>query len=758
DAAGNTSAASSALAVTVDTTADAAPAGLDLAAGDDTGSSDSDNLTKATTGLSVSGTGVNGSVATLFDDKDNDGVVDAGESLGTSTVASGVWSVDASLAAGAHSLKAVQTDAAGNTSAASSALAVTVDTTAPTFTSLTTVTAVDENSGSVKEIYIAATNDNQSVTFSLKAVGDYAGLSINSSSGVVTLTADPDFEAKGSYAFTVVATDAAGNAMEQALNLAINDVNEAPVISVNKSVNFIQGETVTISSAKLFASDQDAGDTAAILTYTVTTAPTAGKLFRDANKDGVLDNGEALVVNSAFTQADINSGLLKYTGDAGTFDFSVSDDDESASLTDSATFILSPFAVTPKTLDQLDVGVKGALALPGKSMVTVITDNSLSKVDQLDAFVATLAPASDIQSHLDAFVENNAELDTVLAVTLSVDDVTEGSISISGTGAAIEGLVIDTNSLPVGTTLIFNNVEFAVIVGPATLSGGDGSNVVVGDDSKQHMILGADDDTLYGGGGDDTIGSLGGDDILYGEAGNDTITGGEGNDTLIGGEGDDSLDGEAGVDTARFSGNWEDYSFTNPDNGNSLVDMANHQTALPTRITITDKRDGSPDGVDTVTNIELFEFADEVLDFAAPTLESVTPAEGAVSVDVAGNLVFDFSETVVKSRGAIELQKDGVSIASTSDDTLEVAINGDKLTLNPTSDLEVGTTYTVRFDADSILDQAGNAYLDDEDEPYSFTTEAAYVGTGGNSDGGGIDAGAVIVGSAALGLLVWAIL
>ena len=52
---------------------------------------------------------------------------------------------------------------------------------------------------------------------------------------------------------------------------------------------------------------------------------------------------------------------------------------------------------------------------------------------------------------------------------------------------------------------------------------------------------------------------------------------------------------------------------------------------------------------------------------------------------------------------------------------------------------------------------AGTTYTE-SDLPYILTAESAYVGTGGYSDGGGIDAGAVIVGSAALGLLVWAIL
>ena len=134
DVAGNASAASTthALDITVDTTVPAAPTALDLAAADDTGTLSTDNITKNTSALTISGSGENGATVTVFDDANNNGMVDAGESLGTATVASGTFSVDVSLAAGTHNIRAIQTDVAGNASAASTthALDITVDTTA----------------------------------------------------------------------------------------------------------------------------------------------------------------------------------------------------------------------------------------------------------------------------------------------------------------------------------------------------------------------------------------------------------------------------------------------------------------------------------------------------------------------------------------------------------------------------------------------------------------------------------------------------
>lgn len=113
DEAGNVSAVSTALSVKVDTTKDAAPAALNLATVDDTfgvTGTNVDNITKTANGLTIDGTGANGSTVELFDDADNDGVVDGGESLGTLLVAGGVWNTDVTLAEGTHNVKAIQTE------------------------------------------------------------------------------------------------------------------------------------------------------------------------------------------------------------------------------------------------------------------------------------------------------------------------------------------------------------------------------------------------------------------------------------------------------------------------------------------------------------------------------------------------------------------------------------------------------------------------------------------------------------------------
>jgi uncharacterized repeat protein (TIGR02059 family) len=108
---------------------------------------------------------------------------------------------------------------------------VIVDTIAPAITSTATATAIDENSGASQVIYTATATDSSTITYTLKTGSD-AGLTINGTTGEVTLTADPDFETTPSYSFTVVATDSANNASEQAVSLAINNLDDtAPNIT-----------------------------------------------------------------------------------------------------------------------------------------------------------------------------------------------------------------------------------------------------------------------------------------------------------------------------------------------------------------------------------------------------------------------------------------------------------------------------------------------------------------------------------------------
>ena len=88
----------------------------------------SDNVTSTASGLTIRGSGVSGSTVTLYDDANNDGIRNGSEAaLGTAAVNAGAFSLDIALSAGLHHVRAVQADLAGNLSASSSALDITVE-------------------------------------------------------------------------------------------------------------------------------------------------------------------------------------------------------------------------------------------------------------------------------------------------------------------------------------------------------------------------------------------------------------------------------------------------------------------------------------------------------------------------------------------------------------------------------------------------------------------------------------------------------
>ncbi|NNG25185.1 Ig-like domain-containing protein [Telluria aromaticivorans] len=128
DAAGNTSAASGGLTVTIDRTAPAAPGIPDLAMGSDSGSSSSDNITSVNTPTvgGAAGSAAGGATVILYDS--NGSTV-----IGSTTAAGdGSWSVVTSvLSEGVHTITAKALDAAGNLGAASGALALAIDRTGP---------------------------------------------------------------------------------------------------------------------------------------------------------------------------------------------------------------------------------------------------------------------------------------------------------------------------------------------------------------------------------------------------------------------------------------------------------------------------------------------------------------------------------------------------------------------------------------------------------------------------------------------------
>ncbi len=171
------------------------------------------------------------------------------------------------------------------------------------------------------------------------------------------------------------------------------------------------------------------------------------------------------------------------------------------------------------------------------------------------------------------------ELLTVQTITLSTGTGFDRNVPLVITGSGMSGdgkvaIILDARSLPAGTVIEVNSVDFLAVVGHVRLIGGAGQNVASGDGAAQWIVFGPDDDIIHGGGGNDIIGSLGGDDQLYGDAGNDIVFGGAGNDLLSGGAGSDQLNGGTGFDVALQEGQRIDYTITLEGQGIRLTHIA----------------------------------------------------------------------------------------------------------------------------------------------------------------------------------------
>ena len=157
----------------------------------------------------------------------------------------------------------------------------------------------------------------------------------------------------------------------------------------------------------------------------------------------------------------------------------------------------------------------------------------------------------------------------------------------------------DVYGSEVGDDTIIGNAEDNLLYGGGgndVLHGGDGDDYLLGDQGA--LKEDNNDDILYGDAGNDTLVGGHGNDTLYGGDDDDSLHGQRGDDRLIGGAGDDNIRADGGIDTVVFSGNLSDYT---------TVKISS------TQFTITDIRDGSPDGTDTISRAEFIEFADQTV-------------------------------------------------------------------------------------------------------------------------------------------------
>ena len=113
------------------------------------------------------------------------------------------------------------------------------------------------------------------------------------------------------------------------------------------------------------------------------------------------------------------------------------------------------------------------------------------------------------------------------------------------------------------------------------------------------------------------------------------------------------------------------------------------------------------------------------LDTTGPILASSMPADNATGVAVGADIMLTYGEAVQAGTGDITLAASGgdtITIDVTSAQVSIAGIDNTVVTINPTVDLAVGTTYTLTVTAGAIIDASRNPGVV---ETFSFSTRAA---------------------------------
>ncbi len=216
--------------------------------------------------------------------------------------------------------------------------------------------------------------------------------------------------------------------------------------------------------------------------------------------------------------------------------------------------------------------------------------------------------------------------------------------------------------------------------------------------------------SLFGGLTANLMGNTGANSLRGNDA-NNILDGGAGNDTLTGGFGNDQLLGGDGSDTAMYLGAAKDYNVTWSAGTGSFTVVS------------------STEGTDTLTGIEWFTFSDGSVSAMtlqgnpAPVLTTLSPLDEATGVPVGTNIAITFNEAITRGNGTVSLlTSTGTVIASYDVATSSnIGISGNTLTINPTSDFDIFTTYKIEIAAGAIKDFDGNSFAGVND--YNFTTQ-----------------------------------
>ncbi|MCU8039933.1 Ig-like domain-containing protein [Shewanella sp. SM69] len=361
DAASNVSAPQNVPTITQDATVPVAPSAPDLDAASDSGVSSTDNITKNTT-LILTGTAEAGASVVLSSHLD--GV------LGTVNAdGSGDWSVNAtSVSPGTHSITAVATDIAGNSSVASSALSVTIDTSAPTSSAIAHQNIQPGESSSTLAFTIA---DDVTAATDILVTPASSDTTVVPLAGVVLVGSEADrgvtVTALGSGTSTITLTlvDIAGNTSTRSFDVVVNSV---PTILGTPATNVAQG---TLYNFMPIAADADGNS----LVFDITNRPSwAGFNTATGALSGTPSNADVGMTTAIVIS--VSDGVLSASLPA--FNLTVTNVNDAPTISSTAMTAATQDAAYSYSLTAIDSDVGDVLTLSAVTKPSWLSFNSVT--------------------------------------------------------------------------------------------------------------------------------------------------------------------------------------------------------------------------------------------------------------------------------------------------------------------------------------------------------------------------------------------
>ena len=476
-----------------------------IALASDTGSSASDHVTQSAALAGASDPNV---LVTLTEGARVLGAV--------TTTASGAWTfTPTDLADGSHTITAVATDAAGKASAAGTAT-FALDRAAPTGIALSTASIAEGSAIGTVVGALSATDGGDGGAFTFALITNPGDLfAINGANLVVNGVLD--YESAASRSVTVRVTDAAGNAFDKNLTIAVTDANDvAPVIT-------------TAASATV------AENTAFVAALTSTDVDTVGTNPARFSITGGADAARFIVVTAADGSQSLQfAHAPDYETDPHAYEVEVTASDGANTTAQAISVTLAnlndtaPVAVAD-TFGGATLGHVLHVAGPG-----VLANDSDADGDALSAALKSGTTDGLLTLNADGSFDYKPFFAGVTTFSYQASDGRNQSAAATVMVSVGEGTdTFDGSRLSANTTVSLGATTGTAInkeIGRKTLTGV--TNIVTGS-GNDTLIANNTGAILNGGAGNDALRGGSGDDVLIGGAGTDRLTGGLGDDLFV---------------------------------------------------------------------------------------------------------------------------------------------------------------------------------------------------------------------------------